>query len=1113
MDRTGALRAARDAASLHRIGPSQYREALAYQTDDNAKSFIELEGGGVEVLKRVMSQGTYSPYTWQVRHFNEAQTWEATLFYSSDGRFLGFREKLPEKETNANLEEAEARSVAENALHDEYGYNLAKYRLAETSSEEKIGGRKDRTFVYEDIDQPFGEGKIRLTAVVGGNRLTEVNQFLKVPESFARRYEAARSWNVFISFLSMVCFIFLFAAAAWGFVYLLRKKFLIWKAPVYLGFGLSLWLALSNLNSLPLQWMNYDTALSATAFIVRLIVISLLIFIFMGAVFSFSIMVAEGLTRRAFPEHIQFWKLSSAAASVPVLKRTVGALLAVPFMILYLFLFYDIAKGVFGWWTPAESLTDPNVVAQYLPWFSSFAGAIQAGIWEELFFRALPIAGAALIGEKFKRRNLMIGIAVALQAIIFAAGHAGYPGLPGYSRLVEVIIPAVFFGLIYIRFGILPGILIHFGYDLVLMAQPIFTSTVPSMRIDRIVIVFILLLPLLYVLSARMRRKEACALPLNGAWSPSSLSQTLSEVQTDMVEGNAGTASEIQSVKDGGQTGNAINIPSTDPINAPSSYIEDIEAPIQSALTTSSMPVVSRFISLVIPTACVVLGLAFWIFGTDFSAGTGDLTLDRHRVETLVDSALKARGISIPQSWKYNISANTELGIEDRYVWSTARNEYNRLKGAYLLPNRWIVQYADFAGEAAYRESYEISVSDSGDVLRIIHSVPESKPGKSLTKEEAETISLKVLEEQFRIKGNEAREVSAKDEKLPGRVNWTLDYSIPKDSLGGIDTRVKVVIAGDEIVDANRYVFVPEDWSREFQRKASNLSVAKVILVLFLFAVIVTGIVQALRALSRKRFSVFVSLAVGGVILLSGAAGFFNVWNSVVAKFTLNQPYGMQTVIFVMIGIVGTVIVSAAFGIIAGFIWSRNKHGISIKRDSILNGLGAGLLIAGTFALAGKLVPSELPSTADFANAGNLFPWATASLNIISSLPTSIIGFSLVLLWFRRLQEGAVVKKALGILVVVLFAVASKGADIAPSLSALLVVSAFIAALWAILAFTVFRRSLTALPIAVAVTLALELVKLAVQNPYSSAIPEAILAFAVTSAMAVLLSIFRETAI
>ena len=84
--------------------------------------------------------------------------------------------------------------------------------------------------------------------------------------------------------------------------------------------------------------------------------------------------------------------------------------------------------------------------------------SLQAGFMEECLFRAVPLSIAALIGARFGHRRAVIAVAFVLQALVFGAAHANYPGFPAYSRLVELIGPSLVWGLIFLRFGLVPTI-------------------------------------------------------------------------------------------------------------------------------------------------------------------------------------------------------------------------------------------------------------------------------------------------------------------------------------------------------------------------------------------------------------------------------------------------------------------------------------------------------------------------------------------------------------------------------------------------------------------------------------------------------------------------------
>ena len=144
-----------------------------------------------------------------------------------------------------------------------------------------------------------------------------------------------------------------------------------------------------------------------------------------------------------------------------VVGRTVGGTLLTCIEFGYIIAFYLVATRLWKWWTPAEALVDPDILATYVPWLSAVAPSLHAGFWEESLFRAVPLAGAALIGDRLGNRKLWIGIGLVVEALVFGGAHANYPSWPAYSRPIELFVPSLIWGLIYLRFGLLPSIITH----------------------------------------------------------------------------------------------------------------------------------------------------------------------------------------------------------------------------------------------------------------------------------------------------------------------------------------------------------------------------------------------------------------------------------------------------------------------------------------------------------------------------------------------------------------------------------------------------------------------------------------------------------------------------
>jgi hypothetical protein len=517
MDREAALAAARETVARQGLGPRDSRQAASFTSDTVAQTFVELEGGGKDAFAQMLRDGLYAAYTWRVRFFNEGQKHETLVRFRPDGRAYGFIEQVEETAPGAALSADEARPIAERTATQSWLVDLSPFALVEESRERRASGRVDHTFTYERSAPTLNEGRYRLRLVVTGDRLTEVSHFIKIPEAFSRRYEEMRSANEAIGAAGSVAMFVLYVGGGIGIglFWLLRHRWVIVRPAVQWGMAVALLQLLAAVNAWPLQWMTYDTALPLTSYISQQVAIYIASFVGFATLFSLSFMAAESLTRRAFGSHPQLWKVWSrdAAASRSVLGRTVAGYLFVPMFFAYDVLLYFFATRWFGWWTPSEALIHPDILATYLPWLSAIAASFQAGFWEEALFRAVPIAGAALIGDRFGRRRLFIIIAFVIQTIIFGAGHAAYPTQPSYARPVELILPSLAFGLMYLRFGLLPAVVLHYAFDVVWMALPLFVSSASDIWVDRTMVIVLTLVPLWVVLGPRLRAGRWLELP------------------------------------------------------------------------------------------------------------------------------------------------------------------------------------------------------------------------------------------------------------------------------------------------------------------------------------------------------------------------------------------------------------------------------------------------------------------------------------------------------------------------------------------------------------------------------------------------------------------------
>ena len=954
MDRRAALQAASELAKKYNWGPQNFKQAASFGVDGNVQNFVELEAGGADAFRKMLKEGLYSPYTWRVRHFGEGQTNETLISFNPAGQPYCFSEKLPEDEPGATLDPNEALVIAEKAAKGEWQIDLSAYKLVEKSQEIRPGGRKDHYFVYERPNVQISEGHYRLRLVVSGDKFTGLTHFIKVPEAFSRRYQEMRSANNTIGISSFVSVVILYylGGCVIGLFILLRQHWVIWRKPLWWGIFVAFAQVLVAINYWPLSWMSYDTALSAQGFLLRQIMQLFLIFVDGVVVFTIIFMAAESLTRKAFPDHIQMWRLwsSDVAGSPAILGRTISSYLLVGVFFAFNIVFYLFTTKVLGWWIPSDTLFQPDVLSTYFPWLTSVAISLQAGFMEECLFRAIPIAGAALLGQRFGMRRLWIVGALIIQALIFGAGHTPYPNEPAYARLVELIIPSLGWGLIYLYFGLLPGIILHFTFDATALSVPLFVASAPGIWVDRIIIIVLVLIPLWVVLLARLR---------NGRWNELKNEDFNRSWQPPVKEEPSQTMTEVQ-------------------------RIPEISSRIKRWILAGG-----------------ILGVILWFAFTNFKNDAPSLSIERNDAEKLARETLIARGIELPNSWEILSVVSGQVGQDDRFVWQNGgKKNYHVLMGVYLGPPHWEIRFVHFKGDVAERaEEYQVCISKKGEVLRFIHKLPEARAGASITEEEARKIAYSVLREKYRLEPSKLKEISAVPYKLPARKDWLLTFEDTENyPLEKGQARIAVKIAGDEAVDCLRYVHVPEEWMRQDRSKGNLLDIMRSFEMLIVYMLFFAGIIAAIIRWTRKNFPVRLFLQFFVLLLGLNVTNCINIWSATIAGFSTTEPLRSQIFSTIAFSILESLFLSVGISLVAGFVCGWNpQQPQSSKTGSLFLGFSLGTLFVGLRAVvSGLLEPSMEPSWAQYGTLSNYIPILGIATDTVLSCISLTVFFLLV---------------------------------------------------------------------------------------------------------------------
>jgi hypothetical protein len=987
MDREAALGAAQELAESRGWGPEGYRQAAAFDLDFLLQAFVELEAGGKQAFAAMLSDGLMSPYTWQVRNFKEFETTETLVRFTPSGEPYGFVERLPEDEPGATLETSVARQIAEDAAARDWGVNLSDFEVVEESQEVRPGGRIDHTFVYERPTLKVGdEGRYRLRMVVSGDRFTELTHFVKIPEAFQRRFEEMRSVNNGIGIGGTIAMVLLYLAGgcAVGLFVLLRDRWVLWKQPVKWAIFIALLQALMFVNQWPLSWMGYDTAVSSTNFALQQTALALAVFFGLGLVMAASFMAAESLSRKAFPNHIQLWRSWSpdVAGTRNVAGLTIAGFLLVSAFIAYEVFLYAFAYEKLGWWSPSSTLVDPNGLATYFPWFFSIAISAQAGFWEECLFRAVPLACAALLGRRFGGMKFWIIGALLVQAVIFGAGHAPYPQQPAYARVLELIVPSVGFGLLYLTFGLLPAIVLHYAFDVAMISLPLWAASSPGIWIDRTMVILLVLVPLWMVFRGRLKTgawNEVDEEARNGAWQPPPAPEV--EPAPEAAPAAAGLGSRLR---------------------------------------------------LAVLVAGAV-GLVVWLVAGGFSSDAPPIEVGRTDVLVAAQQELDSRGIDLDEDWRELSTVAGDVDVVDRFVWQEGGEEaYRDLIGSYMRAPEWFVRRARFEGDVAERaEEYALWFDGAGELVRFRHRLAEETPGAELSEDEARAMAHSVLQATHGLDPADLDEISAEPEQQPERRDWRLVFSDPKSyPVEQGEARVAVHVGGDEVVDSYRFVHLPEEWERAERNRATLAQIIQIVCTALTVFVFIAGGVTAIVRWSKGRFAPGTFVIFAALLLVLGVVEVANVWPAMTSTFSTAQPYSLQSSIGVAAAAIMLLATSIAIALNIGFVhrWIPAQPADS-RGGSLATGAALGALVAGIVALGSGLTPATEPTWGPFMMAGSVVPLLTAALNPISSWITTATLMLLVLGCVHSVSAGWTRRKVPMAALLVIFGLVMAGSS------------------------------------------------------------------------------------
>ncbi len=476
---------ARDFLRERGFDPGGFDSVTTFFVRRDELDYLHRLGGGsaVETARR---RGAVLWY-WRVRFYRPGDIREFEVWVGTDGRPVGFNYRAPEDEPGAQLGPADVVRLTRTALQDVTG-PAGNWEPVEVIQQARPR-RLDYRVTWEEQTPLFAEARRRVSFTVQGDRLAGIQPYLKVPEAWQRLRAGENQRGSTLASLGWTGAYFLgFAATALALARLGREP-LPWRFAGVVAGGFLLISGVAALNGLPLAWADYDPATPPLTFLVGQVQGWAGVAGLEAAATFAAALAGPLLVRRAFP------RTPNPAGQLfgPVTAGQVARWLLVGYggaaaWLGYFAAYYWVGARYLGIWAPFEP-PYRDIMNTALPVLFPVTLGLAAALAEESVFRLFALPLGTLVLRRLRLGPLAFPAALVAVSLLWGTLHATYPQQPFYVRAIEVGVGGLVSGLLFVRYGLVPVILIHYTGNAAIAGILFWLSGRPDLQASAVVAV------------------------------------------------------------------------------------------------------------------------------------------------------------------------------------------------------------------------------------------------------------------------------------------------------------------------------------------------------------------------------------------------------------------------------------------------------------------------------------------------------------------------------------------------------------------------------------------------------------------------------------------------
>ncbi|MFH1823692.1 MAG: CPBP family intramembrane glutamic endopeptidase [Candidatus Firestonebacteria bacterium] len=798
------------------INLNGYRSNVIFDVDNYSLIYLERAVGLVKTNELVNSKVFI--WWWHCRWFKPLQKEEFEVDVDPSGKIRFFRHKIEEKSKGENLDKETAGKIAEDFLKKNKSLNLSEYRLIEDTLT-KRPNRTDFYFVWEDKEFKVKDATYRHEVTILGDKVGRFNEHLKVPEEWIHNYEKYSAKGSLLSNIFWVFYVGLSIALLIVFLFKIRARQINWRFGIFAGIALAIVIIITNINSIPLYWSSYSTTSEISSFIFSIIIQSLIGGATAGLIILIMAPTSDSLSQEIWKGHLPLNKIFTKSGLVSkefIKSSVVGYSLAFIFLA-YIVIFYLLGQKI-GVWVPPDIPYD-NILSTYIPWIYALLIGLSASLNEELLFRLFSI-------PFLKKYLKFTWLAVIIPAIIWAFLHSTYPQRPFYIRGVELSIAGIVFGVIYIRYGILTTIITHYVINATLTSILFFQSSNLYFIISGFLVIGVILIPILPVLFSIITGKRK---------------KIIEEYEKS----------------------EALQQPPLSSVNIDENIKTEGPTVLSQIIIAKYVPISKKSLRILILISILSI-CVFFIIPYNKLGDFINVEISKAKALQTANQYINSLKVPLKGFERKVISLSEELsGNKSRYVLEQLpvkeTNEFFKKEFPCAL---WTVCWF----KPLSKEEYYVNVDTKGNVYSYDHILEEDKEGEKLSQLQARKIAEEILTKNKNIKIDKYNLMNSSTEKRKNRNDHSFTWELKDFKIKEATSRMSIEVNGNEIVNYDKYLKLPEEWVREKSKTTLIETIQSSIITIIILGTVILCVVLFIIKFVKKDIKWKFSFTIAGIL-------------------------------------------------------------------------------------------------------------------------------------------------------------------------------------------------------------------------------------------------------